>query len=343
MVITASQVKELRKRTGVGIMDAKKALVEVDGDMDKAIDLLRRKGMSKAAKKIDRITAEGLTGIYTDGNTAALVEINSETDFVAKNEQFKLIVADIAKIVAKNRPQNLTQAMALTNDKGVTIDAELIQGTQIIGEKLSFRRFKTIEKSNLENFGVYSHMGGRIGVITVVEGGNEKLAKDLAMHIAAMRPQVLSYKDLNPKFIEQEMVALVARLEIENKDRKRTGKSALRIPTYGSQLQLTDKVLAKTKAKLESDLAKQGKLEKIWNRIIPGQMDKFVKENTEIDQQYTLLSQSYVLDDSKTVAKFLKSKGALIKSFFRFEVGEGIDKKEDNFAEEVMSQVKLNK
>jgi elongation factor Ts len=343
MAVTAAQVKELRERTGVGMMDAKKALVAVNGDMDKAIDLLREKGMAKAAKKADRITAEGLTGIYTNGNTAALVEINSETDFVAKNEQFKAIVADIAKIVAENKPKNLAEALALTNDKGVTIEAELIEGTQVIGEKLSFRRFELIKKSDLESFGMYSHMGGRIGVVTVIENGDEKLAKNLAMHVAAMKPQVLSYKNLDPKFIEQEVVALIARLEIENEDRKRTGKSLLRIPTYGSQLQLTDKVLAETKAKLEADLAEQGKPEKIWDKIIPGQMDKFIKNNTEIDQQYTLLAQSYVLEDSKTVAKFLESKGASIKSFIRFEVGEGIEKKEDNFAEEVMAQAKLNK
>jgi elongation factor Ts len=343
MVINASQVKELRERTGVGIMDAKKALVKVDGNMDKAIDLLREKGMAKAAKKANRITAEGLTGIYANDNTAALVEINSETDFVAKNEQFKLIVADIVKIVAENRPQNLAQAMALTNDKGITIEAELIAGTQIIGEKLSFRRFEIVEKSDSENFGIYSHMGGRIGVITVVDGGDEKLAENLAMHIAAMKPQVLSYKDLKPKFIEQELVALIARLEIENEDRKRTGKPSLRIPTYGSQLQLTDEVLTETKTNLEAELAVQGKPEKIWDKIIPGQMDKFIKDNTEIDQQYTLLAQSYVLCDRQTVAKFLKSKDVSIKSFIRFEVGEGIEKKENNFVKEVITQTRLNK
>ncbi|MDR0614686.1 MAG: translation elongation factor Ts [Lactobacillales bacterium] len=343
MAVTAAQVKELRERTGVGMMDAKKALVEVNGDMDKAIDLLREKGMAKAAKKADRITAEGLTGSYINGNTAALVEVNSETDFVAKNEQFKAIVADTAKIVAENKPRDLAEAFDLTNDKGVTLKAKLVEGTQVIGEKLSFRRFEIVKKSASESFGMYSHMGGRIGVITVVENGDEKLAKSLAMHIAAMKPQVLSYKDLDPKFIEQEVVALIARLELENEDRKRTGKPFLRIPTYGSRLQLTDEVLAKMKAKLEADLAEQGKPEKIWDKIIPGQMDKFIKDNTEIDQQYTLLAQSYVLDDSKTVAQFLESKGASIKSFVRFEVGEGIEKKEDNFVEEVMNQAKLNK
>ncbi|MCH4169250.1 MAG: translation elongation factor Ts [Streptococcaceae bacterium] len=340
MAVTAKQVKELRDRTGVGMMDAKKALVEVDGDMDKAIDLLREKGMATAAKKSDRIAAEGLTGIYATGNTAAIVEINSETDFVAKNEQFVTLVNETAKLIAENKPATNEAALALKTADGETLEAAYINATQVIGEKIAFRRFAVIEKADDESFGTYKHNGGRIGVVTIVKGGDEGLAKSLAMHIAAMKPQVLSYTDLDPEFIEKEVTALKASQEIENEDRKRTGKTLLRIPTYGSQLQLTDEVLAETKANLEKELAEQGKPEKIWDKIIPGQLEKFVVDNTQIDQQYTLLAQLYVLDDKKTVGKFLESVNAEIKSFTRFEVGDGIEKKEDNFAEEVMAQAK---
>lgn len=342
MAVTAKQVKELRDLTGVGMMDAKKALVEVDGDMDKAVALLREKGMATAAKKADRIAAEGLTGFYVDGNVAALVEINSETDFVAKNEQFVNLVNDTAKLIAEKKPTTNEEALALENEQGQTLEAVLIEATTVIGEKIAFRRFAVIEKADNEVFGAYKHGGGRIGVITVVANGDETLAKNLAMHISAMKPQVLSYKDLDPQFIKDEVTGLKARIELENEDRKRTGKPFLRMPEYGSELELTEEVMAKAKADLEAELKEQGKPEKIWDKIIPGQLEKFVKDNTQIDQDYTLLAQSYVLDDSKTVAKFLESVGAQIKSFTRFEVGEGIEKKEDNFAEEVMAQVKGN-
>ncbi|SJZ97026.1 elongation factor Ts [Pilibacter termitis] len=343
MAVTAKQVKELRDRTGVGMMDAKKALVEVDGDMDKAIDLLREKGMAKAAKKADRIAAEGLTGIFVEGNIAAVVEVNSETDFVAKNDQFVALVNETAEVIAKNKPANNEEALKLTMSNGKTMEEAYIEATTVIGEKIDFRRFEIVEKSDSEVFGAYKHGGGLIGVITVVEGGEEKLAKDLAMHIAAMKPQVLSYKDLDPNFIEQEVVALKARLEIENEDRKRTGKPFLTIPEYGSELQLTSEVLVKVEEGLKEELKAQGKPEKIWDKILPGQLDRFVRDNTQIDQQYTLLAQPYVLDDSKTVAKFLESVNASIRMFVRFEVGEGIEKKEDNFVEEVMAQANMNK
>jgi elongation factor Ts len=191
MAVTAAQVKELREKTGVGMMDAKKALVEVDGDLEKAIDLLREKGMAKAAKKADRITAEGLTGIYTQGNVAALVEVNSETDFVAKNEQFQNLVVDIAETVAKTQPADLETALTSKNNQGRTLNEELIEGTQVIGEKISFRRFQVVKKLDIEHFGIYSHMKGRIGVLTVIEGGDDAVAKDLAMHVAAINPQYL--------------------------------------------------------------------------------------------------------------------------------------------------------
>jgi len=340
MAVTAQMVKELREKTGAGMMDCKKALVETGGDMDKAISFLREKGMANAAKKADRIAAEGLTEIYVDGNFATVVEINSETDFVAKNEQFVTLVAETAKLIGENKPADVEAALAITTTTGKSLAETLIEATAIIGEKIELRRFEIVKKAEGEVFGAYKHAGSRIAVVTVVENGTEKVAKEIAMHIAAMKPTVLSYTDLDVKFIEEEVVALRARIEIENEDRKRTGKTLLRVPKFASKLQLTDGVLAEVKTCLEAELKEQGKPEQIWNKIIPGQLEKFIKDNTEIDQTYALLSQSYIIDDSKTVEKYLESISASVKTFVRIEVGEGIEKKEVDFAEEVMSQVR---
>jgi len=340
MVVTAGMVKELREKTGAGMMDCKKALVETDGDMEKAVSFLREKGMANAAKKADRIAAEGLTEIYVDGNFATVIEINSETDFVAKNEQFVTLVSETAKLIGENKPADLEAALAITTATGKTLAETLIEATAVIGEKIELRRFEIVEKADNEVFGAYKHAGSRIAVVTVVENGKEQIAKDIAMHAAAMRPTVLAYTDLDVKFIEEEVVALRARIEIENEDRKRTGKTLLRIPEFASKLQLTDAVMAEVKTRLEAELKEQGKPEQIWDKIIPGQLEKFIKDNTEVDQTYALLSQSYIIDDSKTVKKYLESISATIKTFVRIEVGEGIEKKEVDFAEEVMSQVR---
>lgn len=341
MAITAAQVKELREKTGAGIMDAKKALVETDGDIEKAVELLREKGIAKAAKKADRIAAEGLTGIFVDGNTAALVEVNSETDFVAKNDQFVALVTETAEVIAKNKPVDNEAVFALTLRSGETIEAAYTSATATIGEKINFRRFKVIEKTEAQSFGTYQHNGGKIGVVSVLEGGDADLPKAIAMHVAAMNPQVLSYKDLDPDFVHSETTALISRIEIENEDRKRTGKPFLHIPAYASQLQVTEDIIAKVEADMKEELKAEGKPESIWPKILPGKMAKFMVDNTQIDQQYTLLAQLYVMDDSKTVEKFLEEKEAEVVSFTRFEVGEGIEKREDDFAAEVASQVGL--
>jgi len=340
MAVTAQMVKELREKTGAGMMDCKKALVETDGNMDEAITFLREKGMANAAKKAGRIAAEGLTDIYVAGNFATVVEINSETDFVAKNEQFVALVAETAKLIGENKPANVEAALAMTTSTGKSLEETLIHATAVIGEKIELRRYAIVEKAEDEVFGAYKHAGNRIAVVCVAENTTEKVAKEIAMHIAAMKPTVLAYTDLDVKFIEEEVVALRARIEIENEDRKRTGKTLLRVPEFASKLQLTDAVLAEVKARLEGELKEQGKPEQIWDKIIPGQLEKFVKDNTEVDQTYALLSQSYIIDDSKTVEKYLESISATIKTFVRIEVGEGIEKKEVDFAQEVMSQVR---
>ena len=193
--ITAAQVKELRDKTGVGMMDAKKALVATEGDMEKAIDFLREKGMAKAAKKSDRIAAEGLADVEVKGNVAAIVEVNAETDFVAQNDQFKALVKRLATLVAENKPADVEAALKISTDKG-TVNDEIIEATQVIGEKITLRRFELVEKADNENFGAYLHMGGKIASLVVVEGADEATAKDVAMHVAA----------INPKYVNRDQV-----------------------------------------------------------------------------------------------------------------------------------------
>ncbi|MBV7389960.1 MULTISPECIES: translation elongation factor Ts [Enterococcus] len=289
--VTAKLVKELRDMTGVGMMDAKKALVEVEGDMDKAVDFLREKGMSKAAKKNDRIAAEGLASVAINGNFAAIVEVNSETDFVSKNEKFQNLVAEIANLVAEHKPADLDAAMALKASNG-TISEELIEATQVIGEKISFRRFKVLEKADNAAFGGYLHMGGRIAVLTVLDGTtDEAIAKDVAMHVAAINPRYVNESQIPAEELEHE------------------------------------------KSVLTEQALNEGKPEKIVAKMVEGRLNKFKAEIALVDQPF-------VKDPDMTVEKYVESKGATVKDFVRFEVGEGIEKREDNFVEEVMNQVK---
>ncbi|MFD2728344.1 translation elongation factor Ts [Enterococcus camelliae] len=289
--VTAKLVKELRDMTGVGMMDAKRALVEVEGSIEKAVDLLREKGMAKAAKKNDRIAAEGLASVAVKGNVASIVEINSETDFVSKNEKFQELVKEIAELVAENKPADLDAAMNLKTAKG-TIESDLIEATQVIGEKISFRRFEVVEKDDNAAFGGYLHMGGRIAVLTVIEGStDEALAKDVAMHVAAINPR------------------------------------------YVNEAQIPQEELDHEKEVLTEQALNEGKPANIVEKMVVGRLNKFKAEIALVDQPF-------VKDPDVTVAKYLADKGATVKSFVRFEVGEGIEKREDNFVEEVMSQVK---
>ncbi|MHC5227486.1 translation elongation factor Ts [Enterococcus sp. LJL99] len=289
--ISAKLVKELRDMTGVGMMDAKRALVEVEGNMDAAVDYLREKGMAKAAKKNDRVAAEGLANVATNGNFAAIVEVNSETDFVSKNEMFQDLVKKIATEIATNKPKSMEEALALKTDKG-TIESEIIEATTVIGERINFRRFELVEKADNAAFGSYLHMGGRIAVLTVLDGTtDEEVAKDVAMHVAA----------INPRYVDESQIP-AAELEHE-------------------------------KAILSEQALNEGKPANIVEKMVIGRLNKFKAEISLVDQPF-------VKDPDMTVEKYVASKGATVKSFTRFEVGEGIEKREDNFVDEVMSQVK---
>ena len=292
--ITASLVKELRERTGAGMMDCKKALTQTDGDIDAAIDYLRENGIAKAAKKADRIAAEGLSYIEVKGNKAVILEINSETDFVAKNEKFVALVKNVAEAILAAEPATLEEALQV-EAQGGTVEAVINEGIATIGEKLSLRRFEVVTKSDADAFGAYSHMGGRIGVLTLVEGStDEEAAKDVAMHIAALAPKYLDESEVPADVLEHEKKVL------------------------------TEQAL------------NEGKPANIVEKMIVGRINKFLEE-------ITVVKQKFVKDDSFTVEKFVASKGGKLTKFVRYEVGEGIEKREDNFAEEVMSQVNASK
>ena len=292
--ITASLVKELRERTGAGMMDCKKALTQTDGDIDAAIDYLRENGIAKAAKKADRIAAEGLSYIEVKGNKAVILEINSETDFVAKNEKFVALVKNVAEAILAAEPATLEEALQV-EAQGGTVEAVINEGIATIGEKLSLRRFEVVTKSDADAFGAYSHMGGRIGVLTLVEGStDEEAAKDVAMHIAALAPKYLDESEVPADVLEHEKKVL------------------------------TEQAL------------NEGKPANIVEKMIVGRINKFLEE-------ITVVNQKFVKDDSFTVEKFVASKGGKLAKFVRYEVGEGIEKREDNFAEEVMSQVNASK
>ena len=289
--ISAQLVKQLRDMTGVGMMDAKKALVQTEGDIDAAVDYLRENGLAKAAKKADRIAAEGITNVLVDGNVAVVLEVNAETDFVAKNDKFQALVAKLSQVILANKPADLEAALEIVTPEGKVSDV-IAEATTVIGEKISLRRFEIVEKSDADAFGAYLHMGGRIGVLTVLEGSTDAdAAKDIAMHVAA----------INPKYVDRSEVS-ADELEHEKKV-------------------LTEQAL------------NEGKPANIVEKMIAGRLNKFLAE-------ISLNDQPFVKDPDQTVSKFVASKGGKVKLFHRYEVGEGLEKRVDNFVEEVMGQVK---
>ncbi|HCU8171378.1 TPA: elongation factor Ts [Staphylococcus aureus] len=290
--ISAKLVKELREKTGAGMMDCKKALTETDGDIDKAIDYLREKGIAKAAKKADRIAAEGLVHVETEGNDAVIVEINSETDFVARNEGFQELVKEIANQVLDTKAETVEALMETTLPNGKSVDERIKEAISTIGEKLSVRRFAIRTKTDNDAFGAYLHMGGRIGVLTVVEGStDEEAARDVAMHIAA----------INPKYVSSEQVSE----EEINHEREVLKQQALN----------------------------EGKPENIVEKMVEGRLRKYLQEICAVDQDF-------VKNPDVTVEAFLKTKGGKLVDFVRYEVGEGMEKREENFADEVKGQMK---
>lgn len=294
-MITASQVKELREKTGAGMMDCKKALTECDGDMAKAVDWLREKGISKAAKKEGRIAAEGLTRVATKGNTGILFEVNSETDFVAKNEQFLHLLDVIQNAILDTKAADVDAVLTTSTPEGTIADL-ITNATATIGEKITFRRVSVVEKADDEFFGSYMHMGGKISALAVLKGEtNETVAKNIAMQVASMAPTYVSQSDIPGDVVEHEREL---------------------------QLQM-----------MKADPKMAGKREKVLQGILKGKVDKHFKDQCLLDQEF-------FLDPKMKVANFLKDNKVELVSFVRYQTGEGIEKREENFAEEVMSQIK---
>ena len=287
--MNASLIKELRDISGAGMMDCKKALEENDNDIKKATEWLREKGIAKAAKKAGRIAAEGLSTIVENGNKAVILEINCETDFVAKNEKFQNFLSDVAHTILDSNAKTNEEALALPCDEG-TLEDYVTNMTATIGEKISFRRFALVEKAADEYFGSYIHMGGKISVLTVVKGANADVAKDVSMHAAAMRPEYVTKEEVPTEQLEHE-------------------KSIL-----------TEQAIA------------EGKPKEIAEKMVMGRIGKYYKE-------ICLEEQDFVKDNSVTVGKYVANNGGKIITVVRYEVGEGLEKRQDNFAEEVAAQM----
>lgn len=352
--ISAKVVAELRKKTDAGIMECKNALKECKGNIEEAIEYLRKKGLSKAAKKADRIAAEGVIAmkIADDFTKATLVEVNSETDFVAKNEDFQDIVANILDLAFK-RSLNTTESIMQLSVNGESFEDYLKQKIAIIGENIVIRRVATITCKPNQLINGYLHHNKKVGAITLLSVEKDEnisklkeFSKLLSMHIASMKPKFLSYRELDKDFVAKERVAIAAELEKENEELSRLKKPLHRIPEFVSRSEITESVLKAKEEELRDRLRDEGKPEAIWDKIIPGQLERFILDNTILDQRLTLLAQLYALDDKKTITQVLNEKSKELSdniqvvSFINFELGEGIEKKADNFAEEVAAQMK---
>ena len=288
-MISASMVKELREASGAGMLDCKKALEATNGNMEEAINWLREKGISKAAKKASRIAAEGLALAKIDGNNAVLVEVNSETDFVAKNEEFKSLVNTVAEVILANDVTTVEAALELEVE-GKAVSQLITEKVATIGEKLTLRRFEKLNKKDTEVFGTYSHMGGKIVTLVVVEGNDLELAKDVAMQAAAMKPLYLNRDAVPAEVVERE------------------------------------------RAVLTEQAANEGLDEKKLPMIVNGRLNKYFEEVCLVDQ-------GFIKENKMKVSKYVESKNSNIVCFVRYEVGEGIEKREENFADEVMKQI----
>jgi len=326
MGITAAEVNKLRQQTGAGMMDCKKALVESNGDFEGAIDYLRKKGQKVAAKRADRDANEGVVVARTsdDGSKGIVVSVSCETDFVAKNEGFQDFAKSVAEVAMNGFPENKEALLALPLD-GATVAEKLVEQTGKIGEKIEVSNYHQMTGDNIAS---YIHAGSKIGVlVNYKDGGKEgsdQFFKGVAMHIAAMKPTILSYTEFDPDFIAKETEAFQNQIKVENEERERLGKHLKNVPQFVSMVQLTPDVMEKVKGEIKEALLAEGKPEAILDKIVPGKLERFVADNTLLDQEHCLLNQFYALDDSKTVDAAIKdfSDGAEVVSFKRITVGK---------------------
>lgn len=341
---TPKLIKELREKSGAGMLDCKKALNECEGNIEEAVKFLREAGLTKAAKKSSNVAAEGIITILVneDNTNATMTEVNSQTDFVAKNEQFLNLVNGITSHAQNNNIAD-AEALAASSVDGLDFPTFLNEKIAVIGENLVARKVSNVSGDVVN---AYVHLG-KVGVIlaaTCDEAAKEKttdLLKKVAMHAASMKPTVISYQDLAPDFIESENKAIIADIEKLNEELVRLGKPLKNIPEFVSRVQLTEEAVAAAEAKMKEELLAQGKPEKIIGNIVKGKIAKWIEDNSQLDTAHALLSQSYVMDDSMTVEEAIAACDASIKltEYVRFELGEGIEKKEEDFAAEVAAQM----
>ena len=327
MTVTAKDVSELRKATGAGMMDCKEALKESGGDFDGAVDWLRKKGQKVAAKRAGKDANEGVVvALKNDaGDTGMLIAISCETDFVAKNDDFVAFVNSIANLALESGAATKDELLATAFD-GSTVGEKLVEKTGVLGEKLEVSEFAKITGDNITS---YVHAGSKIGVVASYKDGGKEGAdqffRSIAMHIAAMSPVGMTPDEFDADFVANETAAIQAQIKAENElnEAENLGKPIKNIPLYVSRSQLTPEVMAKAEEDIKAELAAEGKPEKIWDKIVPGKLDRFISDNTLLDQERCLMSQFFALDDSKTVAAAIKdfAADAELVTFKRASVG----------------------
>lgn len=318
--ISAADVKKLREATGAGMMDCKKALVEAGGDFDKAIDILRKKGQKIAAKRADRESTEGVavTRINADNTVGVAIVLACETDFVGKNESFVALGGQFADIALNYSDK---ESFLAADFGGITVAEKLVEQTGVIGEKLDITSFEKIEAAYV---GAYTHIGkiaALVGLSNVVDNA-DVLSKDIAMQVASMGATTLSYKDFDPAYVAAETEARIAVIEKDNIELGRLGKTLKNVPQFISMSQLSDEVLAKAEEAAKAELKAEGKPEQIWDRILPGKMERFISDNTTLDTEQCLLDQAFIKDEKKNVAEYVKTFGDVsVTGFKRVTLG----------------------
>ncbi len=318
--ISAADVGKLRKTTGAGMMDCKKALVEAEGDFDKAIDILRKKGQKIAEKRADRDSSEGavVSKINTESTRGVVLSLNCETDFVAKNDTYVTMANKMADVALNYNSKE--EFLAAEFEGGLTVQEKLIEQTGVIGEKIEIGDFKVLEAPFVGSYIHGNKIGALVGLTTPIEGSAE-LAKSVSMQVASMGATTLSYKDFDPEYVTSETEARIAAIEKDNIELGRLGKTLKNVPLFISRSQLTDEILAKAEDKIKEELKAEGKPEKIWDRILPGKLERFISDNTTLDNEKCLLDQNFIMDESKSVAEYVASKGDVaVKNFVKVSI-----------------------
>lgn len=321
--VTAAEVSKLRKATGAGMMDCKKALVEADGDFDKAIAVLRKKGQKIAEKRADRDSSEGavIAKVNDQHTKGVIVSLNCETDFVAKNDSYVQMAQKMADIALQSGVQSKEDFLNTEFENGLTVQEKLTEQTGVIGEKIEIGGYKTLEAPFVGSYIHGNKIGALVGLSDAIENAAE-IAKNVSMQVASMGATTLSYQDFDPDFVASETDARIAAIEKDNEELQRLGKTLKNVPQFISRSQLSDEVMAKAKQDIEAELKAEGKPEKIWDKIVPGKLERFVSDNTTLDNEKALLDQRFIMDEKQTVAQYVASKGNVkVVGFERVSLG----------------------